>query len=113
MAITLGHFARALVSDHIRKMENWALTRPMSVAEYEIAKKFLIEGRSSKKQTFLSNFSTWRGLSVSDFIVLQLLRQGRVSGETVRLLKREFDRVDKDETGLLTLEEVASHFLRH
>jgi len=50
----------------------------------------------------------WRGLRLSDFIVLQLLRQGRISGETMNILKKEFEVLDKDKTGVLTLEEATN-----
>ncbi|OEU17231.1 hypothetical protein FRACYDRAFT_225182 [Fragilariopsis cylindrus CCMP1102] len=95
MAITLGHFARVLVSDHVAAMEEWALTRPMTATEYQIAKKYLTKASTS-------------GLCLSDFIVLQLLRQGRISAGTMNILKKEFDVLDKDRTGVLTLEEATN-----
>ena len=132
MAITLGHFARVLVSDHVAAMEEWALTRPMTATEYQIAKKYLTkastsspppmtmtttttysskfrkEGRSQRSLSPPPPSTASRGLCLSDFIVLQLLRQGRISAGTMNILKKEFDVLDKDRTGVLTLEEATN-----
>ena len=136
MAITLGHFARVLVSDHVAAMEEWALTRPMTATEYQIAKKYLTTASTSSSPpmtmttttTYSSKFrkegrsqrslspppppppssTASRGLCLSDFIVLQLLRQGRISAGTMNILKKEFDVLDKDRTGVLTLEEATN-----
>lgn len=138
MAITFGNFARVLVSDHVSAMEEWALTRPMTATEYKIAKKYLTKTSTQqpqpsppqlikKRETKYSSKSSkkgrlqiispapapaasdaWRGLRLSDFIVLQLFRQGRISGETMNILKKEFEVLDKDKTGVLTLEEATN-----
>jgi hypothetical protein len=133
MAITFGHFARVLVSDHVAAMEEWALTRPMTATEYQIAKKYLTkaspsspppitqttttttysskltkEGRPQRSLSPPPPSTAWRGLCLSDFIVLQLLRQGRISAGTMNILKKEFDVLDKDRTGVLTLEEATN-----
>ena len=136
MAITLGHFARVLVSDHVAAMEEWALTRPMTATEYQIAKKYLTTASTSSPSPMTMTTTTTysskltkegrsqrslsppppppppstasRGLCLSDFIVLQLLRQGRISAGTMNILKKEFDVLDKDRTGVLTLEEATN-----
>ena len=127
MAITFGHFARALVSDHVAEMEQWALTKPITATHYEIAKQYLINFRETKttkdwyanypaKSVFgkgrrlgkSSSIPSWRGLRLSDFIVLQIFRQGRISVETIDILRKEFELLDKDQTGLLTLEDATS-----
>lgn len=109
MAITFGHFARALVSDHVAEMEKWALTRPVTATYYEIAKQYLVRTRG--ENSIESNRKRWRqqdwrGLRLSDFIVLQIFRQGRISVDTIDILRKEFDLLDADSNGLLTLEEL-------
>mmetsp|Transcript_18564 Transcript_18564/g.42272 ORF Transcript_18564/g.42272 Transcript_18564/m.42272 type:complete len:215 (-) Transcript_18564:8-652(-) len=128
MAITFGHFARALVSDHVAAMEKWELTRPMTVTDYEVAKQYLVKTKTAEKEgavsepciskskiirrcqqeTSISSSSSWRGMSLSDFIMLQLLRQGRISVDTIEILRKEFELLDADKTGLLTLEEATN-----
>ena len=95
-ALTLGHFARVLVSHHINAMERKALTRPLTRAEFDLA-KHLTTPRDSL-------------VHLSDFIVLQLLRQGRISEDTIRVLKQNFDLLDVNNKGSLTLEEATSAF---
>jgi Ca2+-binding EF-hand superfamily protein len=99
MAVALGHFAYALVSKHVAEIEEWSLTRPMTGVEFEFAKEHLTERASQKSQ---------RGLHLSDFVVLQLLRQGKLSIESFEVLKKDFDMLDKDQTGILTLEEATN-----
>ena len=124
MAITFGHFARALVSDHVAEMEQWALTKPITATHYEIAKQYLINFRETKTtKDWYSNYPmksvfrqgrrqgnppSWRGLRLSDFIVLQIFRQGRISVETIDILRKEFESLDRDQTGLLTLEDATN-----
>lgn len=122
MAITFGHFARVLVSGHVAAMEEWALTRPITATDYEIAKTYLIKSREGKinpdfyaprsilrrRNETPSSCPSWRGLRLSDFIVLQIFRQGRISVEAIDILRKEFELLDKDKTGLLTLEEATN-----
>jgi hypothetical protein len=98
IAVALGHFAYALVSKHVAEIEEWSLTRPMTGVEFEFAKEHLTERASQKSQ---------RGLHLSDFVVLQL-RQGKLSIESFEVLKKDFDMLDKDQTGILTLEEATN-----
>mmetsp|Transcript_17191 Transcript_17191/g.39721 ORF Transcript_17191/g.39721 Transcript_17191/m.39721 type:complete len:608 (+) Transcript_17191:109-1932(+) len=123
MAITFGHFARVLVSDHVAAMEKWALTRPITATDYEIAKRYLSQKRGTKpgshptkvtrkiKETLeISSSSSVNllGLCLSDFIILQLLRQGKISMETINILRKEFESLDTDNTWLLNLEEATN-----
>jgi Ca2+-binding EF-hand superfamily protein len=98
MAVTLGHFARVLVSEHVTAMEEHALTRPITATEYNVAKQNLTVRTSH----------SGRGLHLGDFVVLQLMRQGRLSVETFEVLKKEFEILDKDKTGMLSLEEATN-----
>jgi len=124
MAITFGHFAQRLVSDHVAALEEWMLTRPMTATDYKIAKQYLFremakspsksirkgwrQQQQQQQQSPLSPSPSWRGLRLSDFVVLQLLRQGKISIRTLDILKREFEMLDADNTGLLTLQEATS-----
>ena len=42
---------------------------------------------------------------LSDFIVLQLLRQGKITIETIRLVRAQFSMLDTDASGHLTTEQ--------
>mmetsp|Transcript_25824 Transcript_25824/g.56629 ORF Transcript_25824/g.56629 Transcript_25824/m.56629 type:complete len:571 (-) Transcript_25824:400-2112(-) len=120
MAITFGHFAQRLVSDHVAAMEEWALTQPMTATDYKIAKQYLTgeavksshlkskQSRGRQQQMFSSSSVASRGLCLSDFVVLQLLRQGKLSVQTLDILRKEFDFLDMDRTGLLTLQEATN-----
>lgn len=92
-ALTLGHFARALVSDHVTAMEEWALTRPLTMDEFDLASH--LTTRDSK-------------VHLSDFIVLQLLRQGKLSVEMVQVLKQNFEHLDVNKKGTLSLLQATS-----
>jgi hypothetical protein len=97
-ALTLAHFATTLVSEHVEALERTALTRPMSAADYELAKHLT------------TNDSL---VHLSDFIVLQLLRQGKLSRETIQAIKSNFDDLDSTKSGTLTLEEAISNRKRN
>lgn len=94
-ALTLGHFAKALVEGHVSAMEAKALTRPMSLMEFQTAKHLT------------TNDSL---VHLSDYIVMQLLRQGRISSDTLKVLKQNFELLDADKTGTLTPEQATSIF---
>lgn len=90
-ALTLGHFARVLVAEHVAALERSALTRPITQSEYDLAARL-----TTPKDNVVH---------LSDFIVLQLLRQGKLSVEGMEVLKHNFDLLDKDGNGALSLEE--------
>ncbi|VEU35748.1 unnamed protein product [Pseudo-nitzschia multistriata] len=124
MAITFGHFAQRLVANHVAAMEEWGLTRPMTATDYKIARQYLTReittspplkwirkhGRQQQQSSLFPSSSgkPSSGLRLSDFVVLQLLRQGKISVRTLDILRNEFDLLDKDGTGLLTLEEATT-----
>ncbi|KAL3941395.1 MAG: hypothetical protein SGARI_000620 [Bacillariaceae sp.] len=99
MVVTLSHFARVLVAGHVAAMERDALTRPFTAAEYNVAKQSLTHAKS-------------RGLHLGDFVTLQMLRQGRLNIATFNALKNEFNILDKDRTGVLTLQEATTWNVR-
>ena len=91
MALTLGHFAQMLVANHVAALERAAMSRPMTPEEYEMA----------------AHLTTAQDdvVHLSDFIVLQLLRQGKLSIDAANVLKRNFDMLDTDRNGMLTLQQ--------
>jgi len=76
MALTLGIFARVLVEGYIVEEELAAITRPLSKSEFGFASKSLC--------------STDNALHLSDYIVLQLMRQGKLSLESFEFMKRQY-----------------------
>jgi hypothetical protein len=76
-------------------MERRALTRPLSRAEFDLAKH--LTTRDSL-------------VHLSDFIVLQLLRQGKLTVEAIELLKQNFEMLDVGQTGSLTIRQATSAF---
>lgn len=87
-ALTLGHFAYVLVAKQVAALEREALTRPMTKQEYDLA----------------SHLTTNDDVvHLSDFIVLQLLRQGKLTPEAVQVLKEKFEMLDSQGCGTLSL----------
>lgn len=81
MALTLGIFARVLVEGYIVEEELAAITRPLSRSEFEFASKSLC--------------STDPAIHLSDYIVLQLMRQGKLSLESFEFMKRQYQILDQ------------------
>jgi len=81
MALTLGIFARVLVEGYIVEEELAAITRPLSREEFRFASKSLC--------------STDNALHLSDYIVLQLMRQGKLSLESFEFMKRRYQILDQ------------------
>eukprot|EP00980_Cylindrotheca_fusiformis_P006209 scaffold1327_cov124-Cylindrotheca_fusiformis.AAC.13 len=94
-ALTLAHFAMVLVGDHVSAIEASALSRPMSQDEYDAAKHLTTSDSL---------------VHLSDYIVMQLLRQGKISKDTVHLLTHNFELLDTDRTGTLTPEQARAAF---
>lgn len=107
MAVTLGHFATTLVSKHVRRMEQYCLTRPMTSAEFELGQSLTrtkTKARTGRRRIKKDE----NGLHFGDFVVLQLLRQGRLSKDNVETLRGVFERLDKDLRGVLMIEEATN-----
>jgi hypothetical protein len=81
MALTLGIFARVLVEGYIVEEELVAIARPLSPSEYRFASKSLC--------------STDNSIHLSDYIVLQLMRQGKLSLESFEFMKRQYQTLDQ------------------
>ena len=92
-ALTLGHFARVLVSKQVSALEANALARPLTREEFDLAKHLTTKEDNE--------------VHLSDFIVLQLLRQGKLSMEAVEVMKQNFQSLDRDKRGTITLDEIA------
>ena len=89
-ALTLGHFARILISNHVAAANRTSIMRPLHRAEFEFAKSLC---------------STDNFVHLSDYVVLQLMRQGKVSMDTVKIIKKQFNSLDRDRKGVLTMDE--------
>jgi hypothetical protein len=93
-ALTLGHFARVLVEGYIVAVEEKAVIKsvyqPLIVTEFEYAKNLC---------------SSDGDIHLSDFLVLQLLRQGKIDIRLVKLIKAQFDALDTDGSGRITFDE--------
>ena len=81
MALTLGIFARVLVEGYIVEEELAVITHPISPSEYHFASKSLC--------------STDAAIHLSDYIVLQLMRQGKLSLEEFEFIKRQYQVLDQ------------------
>lgn len=90
LALSLGHFATTLVGHHVASLEREALTRPISPVEYQVASRLTTNDNLVHR---------------SDFIVLQLLRQGKLSKSTIDLLTQNFDLLDTKNRGVITLKQ--------
>jgi hypothetical protein len=93
-ALMLGQFAKLLILEHVNAMELEAWTRPMTKAEYDLACHLTTSDDV---------------VHLSDFIVLQLLRQGKLSAEAVQVMMQNFRSLDSDNRGFLTLEQATIH----
>mmetsp|Transcript_14677 Transcript_14677/g.30032 ORF Transcript_14677/g.30032 Transcript_14677/m.30032 type:complete len:511 (-) Transcript_14677:41-1573(-) len=90
-AMTLGQFASVLIEGYLVEEEHAAIIRPLSESEYEFASKSLCTKDDA--------------VHLSDFIVLQLMRQGKMSVESLQFMKRQFELCDKDKSGKLSWRE--------
>ena len=93
-ALTLGHYARVLVEGYVSAVEERAvlenIRHPLDFAEFEYAKNLC----SSDKYMHLS-----------DFIVFQLLRQGKVDMKVVNLIKSQYELLDTKCSGRVSSDE--------
>mmetsp|Transcript_18585 Transcript_18585/g.43509 ORF Transcript_18585/g.43509 Transcript_18585/m.43509 type:complete len:467 (+) Transcript_18585:407-1807(+) len=89
MAVTLGLFARVLVEDFMVEEELAAISKPLTREEYLFASKSLC--------------STDSAIHLSDYIVLQLMRQGKLSMESFEYIKREYQVIDSGQRWFLKI----------
>jgi len=81
MALTLGIFARVLVEGYIVEEELAAIARPLTQAEFAFASKSLCSRDDA--------------LHLSDYIVLQLMRQGKLNVGSFEFMKRQYRMLDQ------------------
>eukprot|EP00985_Skeletonema_marinoi_P014227 scaffold7181_cov128-Skeletonema_marinoi.AAC.7 len=81
MALTMATIARVLVERYIVDEELAAITRPLTPTECKFASKSLC--------------STDSAIHLSDYIVLQLMRQGKLSVESFEFMKRQYQIMDQ------------------
>ena len=90
-AMALGQFANSLIERHVAARERRALSKSISEDEFEFA------------QQLVSNDGK---IDLSEFIVLELFRLGKLDGATISTIKAEFQRLDKNGDGTLKRSEV-------
>eukprot|EP00804_Cyclotella_cryptica_P005672 CCRYP_000054-RA/>CCRYP_000054-RA protein AED:0.06 eAED:0.06 QI:5704/0.9/1/1/0.1/0.09/11/265/436 len=90
-ALTLSQFASVLVENYIVEEELLAIKRPLTRSEFQFASQSLC--------------SSDIGIHLSDFIVLQLFRQGKLSLESLEFMKRQFQLLDTNRSGRLNWDE--------
>lgn len=90
-ALTLSQFASILVEKYVVEEELLAIKRPLTRAEFQFASKSLC--------------SDDIGIHLSDYIVLQLFRQGKLSLELFSFMKRHFQLLDANGSGRLNWDE--------
>lgn len=83
----------AYVSAVEEKIMSESISEPIDITEFEYAKNLC---------------STDSYIHLSDFVVLQLLRQGRVDIRMINMIKNQFNNLDKDGNGVLTLDEATT-----
>ncbi len=81
MALTMATIARVLVERYIVDEELAAISRPLTPTECKFASKSLC--------------STDSAIHLSDYIVLQLMRQGKLSVDSFEFMKRQYQIMDQ------------------
>lgn len=90
-SFTLTQFARILIEKYYAEDEYARITQPLSPSEFEFASRRLC--------------STDESIHLSDFIILQLFRQGKLSVEELDYMKIQFRTFDKGRDGRLSRSE--------
>ncbi|KAL7515959.1 hypothetical protein ACHAWX_001024, partial [Stephanocyclus meneghinianus] len=96
-ALTLSQFASVLVENYIVEEELLAIKRPLTRSEFQFASQSLC--------------SSDIGIHMSDFIVLQLFRQGKLSLESLEFMKRQFQLLDTNRSGRLNWDEAQKYYV--
>mmetsp|Transcript_35083 Transcript_35083/g.70931 ORF Transcript_35083/g.70931 Transcript_35083/m.70931 type:complete len:482 (-) Transcript_35083:873-2318(-) len=89
--LAMGHSAKLLVQSHLTDAEQRIIRTPLKSYEYSIATKLI----STQDDV----------MHLSDFIVLQFLRRGLTDVNTIKLVKEQFEEMDRDNDGALSFEE--------
>ena len=96
-ALTLSKLAQFVVQRHVRHAERRAIEAPLRRVDFDLAASLCDDEG---------------GLRLSDFVVLQMLRQGKLSLTAVRLMRARFNLLDRDASGRLSLEEATGMQVR-
>jgi len=90
-AMALGQFANVFVERQLAAKERASLQKPITRDEFEFAQQlFFGDGK----------------VDMSEFMALELLRLGKIDTNTLEMIKREFQRLDKDGDGHLKASEI-------
>ncbi|KAL9188141.1 hypothetical protein ACHAXT_006519 [Thalassiosira profunda] len=81
MALTLGIFANTMVEGYVVEEELAAISRPLSPSERDFASRSLCSKDAA--------------IHLSDYVVLQLMRQGKLSVESFEFMKRQYQTLDE------------------
>ena len=92
--LAMGHSAKLLIQGHLAKVEERIIRTPLKPYEY------LIGSHLTSPENDVIN--------LSDFIVLQFLRRGLTDINTIQMMKKQFEALDKNQDGVLCFEE-ATH----
>jgi len=95
-ALTLANFASVLVESYVLEEEIHAIKRPITRSEFQFASQSLC--------------SSDIGVHLSDYIVLQLFRQGKLSLESFSFMKQHFQLLDANRSGRLNWDEAQAVF---
>lgn len=89
--LAMGHSAKLLIQSHLTDAEQRIIRTPLKPYEYSIATQL-----TSPHDDVIH---------LADFIVLQALRRGSTDVNTIQLMKKQFEAMDKDGDGALSFEE--------
>jgi len=92
--LMLAKLARVLVERHVIAAERRAIATRMRPDEFDLAKSLVTRDDGY--------------VHLSDYLVLHLLRQGKISHDTVGLLRAQFDLLDVGGGGVLTLQQACA-----
>lgn len=97
MALTLGIFARVLVEGYIVEEELASMARPLSSSEFLFARQSLRSHNHPGYYYFDDSNKDGNGVMIqlSDYIVLQLMRQGKLSLESFQVMQRQYQMLDQ------------------
>lgn len=95
-ALTLGIFARVLLEAYIIEEELASMARPFSPSEFLFARKSLRSHNNAGYYYFDDSSENGVMIQLSDYIVLQLMRQGKLSSESFQVMQRQYQMLDQE-----------------
>lgn len=91
--LAMGHFAKTLVKNHLVAAERKIIRTPLRPYEFALARHLCT------RDDFVH---------LSDFMVLHFLRRGMTDLETIKLIRAQFESLDRDGSGRLSFKEATS-----